>query len=252
MRPADAGVAGQLLRESYAPTLRPFITHAQTGVDDYLTAVLQHPTLFTDAELSVAVDDDDRVVGFCEFTVRQGTSHLGYVCVSPEARGRGVATALIHEYLDRSRPHDVTLDVFTDNAAARALYDRLGFTEESQRSWYVRPLPAPTTPPVVLNGAEAVAAHTRYGFSNLTVSTATGLRTLGRTGDGVLRCRAVDDFADDELLASVRACFPGLTEALVIVPGSGEQPQVPDQTVVTRSARLVLRTGAAVPGRAQA
>lgn len=242
MRAADTAAVADLLRESYDPALRRFISHAQAGVQEFLRVHLEHPALFAGTELTVAAHpEDDRVLGFCEFTVRPGGSHLGYICVAPDARGRGVATALVEEHVGRRRPGQVTLDVFEDNVPARALYDRLGFVAVAERAWYVRPLPLPTAQATVLNGHEAVATHARYGFSNLQVATPGGTRTVGRTGGTVLRCRTVEDFEDDALLASVRGCVGDVTDALVIVAADERQPHTPGLTVATRSARLELR-----------
>jgi len=56
--------------------------------------------------------------------------------VRPDARGRGVGTALVQEILDLAGGlvEQVQLTVVTSNAAARRLYSRLGFEE-----WGVEP-----------------------------------------------------------------------------------------------------------------
>ena len=52
------------------------------------------------------------------------------VYVQPAARGRGVSRALLTEILSHARTQvkQVHLSVVTDNVAALALYERLGFT----------------------------------------------------------------------------------------------------------------------------
>lgn len=66
-----------------------------------------------------------------------GVHHLGdcaYVCnvaVSPEYRRRSVASALIGAQIDSARRagmSEISLEVRTSNAAARALYEKFGFT----------------------------------------------------------------------------------------------------------------------------
>lgn len=243
MTPADTGPVAELLRESYDPSLRRFISHAQSGVQAYLRAHLDEPALFPATEMTVATrDEDGAVIGFCEFVTDRSSSvsHLAYICISPEARNRGLGTALIHDHVERRRPPAVTLDVFEQNVAARRLYDRLGFTPVAERIWYTRPLPAAGHPADVVNGAEAVATHATYGFSYLSVAGRSGTRSIGRMGDTVLRCRTAEDFADDRFLAGVRACLPSATDALLIVPAEDAQPAVPGQVVVTRTARLQL------------
>lgn len=52
------------------------------------------------------------------------------VCVSAEARGRGIGTRLLHEIFDEARRRgygEVRLDVIDTNPRARALYEREGF-----------------------------------------------------------------------------------------------------------------------------
>lgn len=56
---------------------------------------------------------------------------LDGLCVRPDARGRGVGSALLHAIFAeaRARGHDeVRLDVVEGNFRARALYERHGFT----------------------------------------------------------------------------------------------------------------------------
>ncbi len=62
-----------------------------------------------------------------------GTGHLSGITTRPESRGRGLSSAitgwatrrLLEEGCDL-----VTLGVYADNAAARRVYDRLGFTDD--------------------------------------------------------------------------------------------------------------------------
>ncbi|MEJ6396839.1 GNAT family N-acetyltransferase [Yoonia sp. 208BN28-4] len=52
------------------------------------------------------------------------------IFVAPEARGRGVGTALLHAIYDEARKrgfHHIRLDVISTNPRARALYEREGF-----------------------------------------------------------------------------------------------------------------------------
>ncbi len=56
--------------------------------------------------------------------------------VNPEARGQGVARALMAAAQDHARAHGaaaVGLNVFGDNTAARSLYDSLGYTVTAQQ-----------------------------------------------------------------------------------------------------------------------
>ncbi|RTQ35191.1 N-acetyltransferase [Variovorax gossypii] len=81
--------------------------------------------------------DGDRVVGWCDVSPVFGHSraHVGVLGIAllPEARGRGLGRRLLQAAIDKSWERGLTrieLSVRTDNANARALYERLGFEHE--------------------------------------------------------------------------------------------------------------------------
>ena len=71
--------------------------------------------------------------GLLRLLVRDIDNHrflMDGLCVAPEARGRGVGTALLHAITDEARNRGYTavrLDVVDNNPRARALYERQGF-----------------------------------------------------------------------------------------------------------------------------
>jgi ribosomal protein S18 acetylase RimI-like enzyme len=76
-----------------------------------------------------------------DYYLQKDCGHVADLVVAPEARGRGVGRALMAagERWARERGFEMmTLHVFVENRAARALYDDLGFTAEIVR--YVKPL----------------------------------------------------------------------------------------------------------------
>lgn len=67
----------------------------------------------------------------CHEGPREGAVEIGYAVV-PEYRGRGVATAMVREFVDWLADRGmrtVRASVSPDNAASRALLDRFGFVE---------------------------------------------------------------------------------------------------------------------------
>ncbi|OQS13118.1 GNAT family N-acetyltransferase [Nocardia donostiensis] len=58
-------------------------------------------------------------------------SEIGGLFVAPEAHRRGIGRMLVEHAL--AMHGNVTLEVYEGNATARAVYDRLGFTELARR-----------------------------------------------------------------------------------------------------------------------
>lgn len=73
---------------------------------------------------------------------RKGVFELNYLSVTHEARGHGVGTRIIKEFIRYAKSHGfhyVLLDVVDENTRAKALYERLGFItvkhERVPRPW---------------------------------------------------------------------------------------------------------------------
>ncbi len=64
-------------------------------------------------------------IGFLRVAEREGVITLEQIFIASGHRGRGVGTALLRDILARGLP--VRLRVLKANAAARRLYERLGF-----------------------------------------------------------------------------------------------------------------------------
>lgn len=85
------------------------------------------------------VTDDDGALLACaaDTSAATGVGHLSSIAVHPAARGRGLGRAVVAA-LTRSRfaagCDVVTLGMYADNAAGRALYDALGFRDEHRFS----------------------------------------------------------------------------------------------------------------------
>jgi ribosomal protein S18 acetylase RimI-like enzyme len=82
--------------------------------------------LFRESQIFV-MEDDNRIVGFGG---NKG-NFISWLFVHPAHRRRGVATALVRAITSRLNG-SVTLNVATENIAARCLYERLGFIVEQE------------------------------------------------------------------------------------------------------------------------
>ncbi|MGZ4396157.1 MAG: N-acetyltransferase family protein, partial [Gaiellaceae bacterium] len=90
-----------------------------------------------EGKLVLVAEEDGEIAGFAfGETEQRGRAHLNVACVRPESRRRGVMKALLAEFAVRARAagsEHVTLDVDTSNEVGRVVWQRLGFTEFSQR-----------------------------------------------------------------------------------------------------------------------
>lgn len=108
-------------------------------------------TRYEQAELLVAVDGDDTLLGTVTVApsgtplsqiARDGEMEFRMLSTLVAARGRGVGELLIRAVIDRARElgcHRVVLCVVDVNTKAIRLYDRLGFVRLPERDW--QPVP---------------------------------------------------------------------------------------------------------------
>ena len=90
---------------------------------------------------SIVADADGQIIGMIHVAVsRHGFGELGML-VDREWRGHGVGSALLQAAIGWARDHGLhklSLEVFTHNAAAIALYRSSGFVEEGRRVEHYR------------------------------------------------------------------------------------------------------------------
>jgi GNAT superfamily N-acetyltransferase len=110
-----------------------------------LTRALQAAS--PDAPLLLAEDAAGRALGFvylethADYFTGRPHAHVSILAVAAAAEGHGVGRALLAAADDwaRRRKHPfITLNVFAQNARARAVYEQLGYGPETIR--YVKPL----------------------------------------------------------------------------------------------------------------
>ncbi len=86
--------------------------------------------------------DEAGIVAYAGLDHGGEVSDVMTIAVHPRARGRGHGAALLDELLARAAARGaerVMLEVRADNAPARALYERRGFTLASTRRGYYQP-----------------------------------------------------------------------------------------------------------------
>ena len=85
-----------------------------------------------------------RVAGFCAFWLVLDEIHINNLAMRPQFRALGIGTALIQHVLAEAKAlgaRRATLEVRTSNAAARRLYERLGFyVAGTRRNYYTNPV----------------------------------------------------------------------------------------------------------------
>jgi ribosomal protein S18 acetylase RimI-like enzyme len=217
----DVEFVATLVRESFDRRFWPFMVYCQSGTTEFLKVALRYPSTAARSRSYVSVGADG-IEGFAEFKMSgEGEALLSYICVVPNARGRGVATRLIEEFLSTHQEvRRLELDVFTENAPAVNLYRKLGFERVNSSVWVSRPLPDAHGSVEILGLPSSLATHQLYGFCELEVPLPTGSVRVGLVGSDVMNCRTPEIFQDDTLLAALRISFPATNTAFAVVAES--------------------------------
>ena len=101
---------------------------------------------------------DGRVLAYAFFSMAVGEAQLLNLCVDPDHQGKGLARALMQHLMTLAREEFCTillLEVRRSNAAARHLYESLGFNTLGVRKGYY-PNGAGATEDALVMGCEIV------------------------------------------------------------------------------------------------
>ena len=132
-------------------TVAAYVADGMDLGDSYIKVLADAARRARDADLLVAVDADDRLLGtvtVCEpgtpwaEVSRPGELEFRMLAVTPAARGRGIGEGLTRAVVDRARErgvHQVVLSSSDYMHVAHRLYRRLGFTRLPCRDW--QPVP---------------------------------------------------------------------------------------------------------------
>ncbi|SDG37226.1 L-amino acid N-acyltransferase YncA [Lentzea fradiae] len=140
-RQSDLPAVGEITVEAYVAD-----GHV-TAQDDYAANLADAASRFRDAELLVAVDDADEVLGsvtvvhpgtpYAEIS-RPGELEFRMLSVASSARGKGVGEALVRAVVEKARAagvSDLVLSSSEKMRSAHRLYERLGFIRLPERDW---------------------------------------------------------------------------------------------------------------------
>jgi len=129
-------------------TLGAYVADGLSSVEsDYVHLLQDAASRAEKAELWVAVDGDDRVLGSVTLSPHgspyreisgEGEGEFRMLAVDPRARGRGIGEALVRWCIERCRDlgdERMVLCTQTENATAIRLYARLGFSRLPERDW---------------------------------------------------------------------------------------------------------------------
>jgi GNAT superfamily N-acetyltransferase len=146
-RAEEVDAAGALTERAY----RAFGYFDNGVAPGYAVQLADARPRFAAAELWVAVDGDDRLLGtvtICqpgtEFAevAREGELEFRMLAVDPDAGRRGIAGLLVQAVLDRARELGLSRVVLSTQdrmTSVHRVYQRLGFTRMPDRDW--DPLP---------------------------------------------------------------------------------------------------------------
>ena len=89
------------------------------------------------ADNSYVYKDEEKVLAFGQVIKKtEGRKHLARIITSPDSRGKGYGFELCNTLVSIAAESGdvITLNVYRANRAAVALYERLGFTEDKDKS----------------------------------------------------------------------------------------------------------------------
>lgn len=216
-----------LVRSSFEQDKLSLMIYGQRGIERYIADQLPRQGVHATREYWVAIDNNtEEAVGFAEFDLRGARlAHLSYICVSPYAQGRRIATRLINRFIEvHSSLLQIQLDVFSSNIRARSLYTKLGFVELDAREWMRRKFPQQDRAPKISLPTlpTTLACLERHGFASFELEWEGKVVQVGLLGEIVARFQQFEAFRDDKLLRSIQRVFPRLNTALLIadIPSS--------------------------------
>ena len=189
-RPGDSEAIAALMREGVSDQVRRITILGSP----YLARFIADELAGNKNDEYVVCTVREWVVGMSAWKHSDTTLHLNYIDVAPDVRGQGLGTALMLDGLRRIRrtPQRIlSIDVFSDTPRAHAWYRSLSMRSEKHFYWIQLPLlllKSGGDLRCTISGLdEAAAAHFRYGFSHITLTTNSASYQVGRLGPDLFR-----------------------------------------------------------------
>ncbi|MCK9361065.1 GNAT family N-acetyltransferase [Patescibacteria group bacterium] len=133
VRRAESGDARRVFEIRNHPQSRVFFHHQEPLVWEDHLAWFGRQYVDSKVNMCLVAETDGTVNGYCRLDARADGGCLLSVAVDPEARGRGIGSALVREALLQIPSGDkVYAEVLTGNAASRALMEKTGFQLERE------------------------------------------------------------------------------------------------------------------------
>ena len=189
-RPGDSEAIAALMREGVSDQVRRITILGSP----YLARFIADELAGNKNDEYVVCTVRERVVGMCSWKHTGKTLHLNYIGVAPDVQGQGLGIALMLDGLRRIRRTSqriLSIDVFSDTPRAHAWYRSLHLRSEKHFYWIQLPLlllKSGGDLRCTISGLdEAAAAHFRYGFSHITLTTNSASYQVGRLGPDLFR-----------------------------------------------------------------
>ena len=246
--PGDGQGIADLVVECFLPDQRDLLIYGCAGAAAFAEDCIAYQARGGDSAFIVA--KAHRVLGFVELRRLADAVCLNYMATSAEARGQGVYRRLMVAAVEAGLAEGVTRavhDVFVGNTI-REFHEKVGYRVVDRVIWRAMPLSGLEGGRALFSGLpQADVAHTRFGFSRFTVTTASGRYEVGRLGTKWFRCMAPAILSDRDALAALHRLDPK-REVLSLLSATVLWPEDLLCRVVLESERLEGDSAAVLPG----
>ncbi|MCM3598329.1 GNAT family N-acetyltransferase [Metabacillus idriensis] len=201
----DAYIIQNLIQSGMRPDIFHKTIFSSRGYTTFLENILSFPESLRNIKFRGAYLNN-RLVGFAEYRILNDSVFLNNIYVDKELQGKNIGKFLLetgYELADKYKKDKILLDVFDDNYAALAWYEKEGFKKISATNWYLGNQQAHVSKSfecLVENYPSAQAEQRLYYFSNLKIKTDTALYDIGRIKETFYRITSDRILEDTSIL----------------------------------------------------